>query len=78
MQGEVRAAQQRAQDLADQMELMQHKYEQQLRVLRVESEGQIQLFKDRWSAEFEKRKRLHNQVRPRGGREGGGIFRLRM
>ncbi len=63
MQSQVDAASQKAQNASDQLEVLQHQHDQQMRILQLESQGQIKLYKDRWAAEFEKRKKLHNTVR---------------
>ncbi len=56
------------------MLLERQEFENQLRVKELESAAQIRYFSDKWKAEFDKRKQLHNQVRWACGK-GKGEYR---
>eukprot|EP00199_Chlamydomonas_sp_CCMP681_P000065 CAMPEP_0119105464 /NCGR_PEP_ID=MMETSP1180-20130426/3409_1 /TAXON_ID=3052 ORGANISM="Chlamydomonas cf sp, Strain CCMP681" /NCGR_SAMPLE_ID=MMETSP1180 /ASSEMBLY_ACC=CAM_ASM_000741 /LENGTH=1060 /DNA_ID=CAMNT_0007090509 /DNA_START=65 /DNA_END=3247 /DNA_ORIENTATION=+ len=59
---QVEAAKQKVRDAQDQVEAMQDKCDQQLHIMELESQGQIRHFKSKWQEEFDKRKKLHNQL----------------
>ncbi len=42
---------------------MQSKYEQRVAALQQEAAQQVQQYKQQWRTEFDKRRKLHNQVR---------------
>ncbi|KAJ9531363.1 hypothetical protein QJQ45_006812 [Haematococcus lacustris] len=66
LRGETRAgleaAEKRAQDAAEALEAAKERFEHELRIKDLESEGQVAHFKNKWKAEWEKRKKLHNTV----------------
>jgi len=59
---EVDAALSRAQEAEEALSFTREQCEQQLRIKELEAQGMIKHFQDKWRAEFEKRKKLHNQV----------------
>ncbi|GFH13907.1 kinesin-like protein [Haematococcus lacustris] len=66
LRGETRAgleaAEKHAQDAAEALEAAKERFEHELRIKDLESEGQVAHFKNKWKAEWEKRKKLHNTV----------------
>jgi len=62
MRAEVDAAEARAKDAEEGAEAAREQCEHALRIKDLESAGAIKHYKDKWRAEFDKRKKLHNMV----------------
>mmetsp|Transcript_536 Transcript_536/g.1389 ORF Transcript_536/g.1389 Transcript_536/m.1389 type:complete len:891 (-) Transcript_536:598-3270(-) len=62
IRGEVQAAERRADEAHAEIESIRDSCEQTIKITKIETNAMIQHVQEKWRAEFEKRKRLHNLV----------------
>ena len=53
-----------------QVERVQRQAAEQLRAQQVESQAQVEVYRHKWRVEFDRRRKLHNQVGNVGGKRG--------
>ncbi|GAX80690.1 hypothetical protein CEUSTIGMA_g8125.t1 [Chlamydomonas eustigma] len=59
---QIEAAEAKAREAAEEVEDVKLRCQDQLRVAQIESQAMIKLLTEKWRTEFDKRKKLHNQV----------------
>ena len=62
MRSSVEAAEAKAKDAAEQEAFVRQACDEKLRVAQIEGQGMVKLLTAKWRSEFDKRKKLHNQV----------------